>query len=597
MVEEGVSVTASAGMAGDDFVTEILDALISLAHGDFSARLVPGTDGGELDAVRVSINVVAEELEAQFAEVSAARDGLRAEVQARTAELAWQARILESVLENMETGVVVADPDRRFVVFNRAAREILGVSPSAVTPDEWPYGDRLYSPDDGSPVPMDDLPIAMALQGKAVDRVELLVRRPGSPGETIISVTGRPILDADGAVRAGVVVFEDVTRRREAERSQGAADRRMEAALATAAARARELGILAELSNMLQAAETTEELFGVVGASMADLFGGRPGTLYMYSASRDELDPRAGWGPVAGRRDVDAILPASCWALRRGRPHMVTPSHQQPCCEHVTACPAGGYICVPVLAHGEVLALLHVEDLVGDDGEEAARSPAVAEEAQRLAVTAGEYLGLGIANLRLREELRWQSIRDPLTGWHNRRFMMESLRREISRARRQMTTVAVLMLDIDSFKAVNDEFGHDAGDRTLVAFTATIRRHLRDSDVACRFGGEEFVIVMPDMDPRCVARRAEEIRALAATVPVAAEEEVRRSITVSIGVALYPDAGDEVADLLRVADRALYAAKRAGKDRVVVAGAAAAEGAPPCPAPMPIGDPDPTTGV
>jgi diguanylate cyclase (GGDEF)-like protein len=180
-------------------------------------------------------------------------------------------------------------------------------------------------------------------------------------------------------------------------------------------------------------------------------------------------------------------------------------------------------------------------------------------------------LGLALANVQLRETLRTQSIRDPLTGLFNRRYMEETLDREAHRARRASGSTSVLMVDIDGFKEQNDSFGHDAGDAILRELAALLVRNLRKEDVACRYGGEEFVLVLPDAALEHAARRAEQLRLAVKQMRVAHHELSLGPITVSIGVSAFPEHGADAQTLLRAADAALYVSKRQGKDRVTVA--------------------------
>jgi diguanylate cyclase (GGDEF)-like protein len=190
---------------------------------------------------------------------------------------------------------------------------------------------------------------------------------------------------------------------------------------------------------------------------------------------------------------------------------------------------------------------------------------------QRLAEAVAAQVGLGLANVQLREMLRSQSIRDPLTGLFNRRYMTETLEREVHRARRTGRPLGVLIADVDGFKRQNDEFGHDAGDAVLVELAALLQGSLRKEDIACRYGGEEFVLVLPDASPENAVKRAEHLREATRHLRVPHQELLLGPVTISIGVAAFPDHGADGASLLKAADMALYESKRAGRDRVTLA--------------------------
>jgi diguanylate cyclase (GGDEF)-like protein len=182
-----------------------------------------------------------------------------------------------------------------------------------------------------------------------------------------------------------------------------------------------------------------------------------------------------------------------------------------------------------------------------------------------------EQFALALANVRLRETLRGQSIRDPLTGLFNRRYMEETLDRELSRAERGRRALSVVLLDIDRFKHFNDTFGHEAGDTVLASLGALLRSVSRASDVACRYGGEEFALILPEASLQDARRRAEEIQDAIRGLRVSHGGRPLEGVRCSMGVAAFPEHGEAGGALLRAADAALYRAKREGRDQVVLA--------------------------
>jgi diguanylate cyclase (GGDEF)-like protein len=189
----------------------------------------------------------------------------------------------------------------------------------------------------------------------------------------------------------------------------------------------------------------------------------------------------------------------------------------------------------------------------------------------RLAATAAEHIALALANLNLRETLRHQAVRDPLTGLFNRRYLEETLERELRRAERRSLPLAVIMLDIDHFKRFNDTFGHDAGDALLPEVGSYLRTHVRPEDIACRYGGEEFTLILPDAPLEPTLRRVDELRQGIARLGIAHRGQPLGTVTISMGVAVFPAHGTSPDALLRVADRALYRAKEQGRDCACVA--------------------------
>jgi diguanylate cyclase (GGDEF)-like protein len=177
---------------------------------------------------------------------------------------------------------------------------------------------------------------------------------------------------------------------------------------------------------------------------------------------------------------------------------------------------------------------------------------------------------LTVANLKLRETLRRQSIRDPLTGLFNRRYLEETLERELRRTERSGGTLGLIMLDLDHFKQFNDSFGHDVADTVLREFSALLQSSVRASDIVCRYGGEEFVLVMPDTSAETTFRLADQLRAAAKQLTVSHRGQIVGSVTVSAGVAVFPTHAATAEALIHSADAALYHAKSQGRDQVTI---------------------------
>ena len=180
-------------------------------------------------------------------------------------------------------------------------------------------------------------------------------------------------------------------------------------------------------------------------------------------------------------------------------------------------------------------------------------------------------MALVLNNAQLREALREQSIRDPLTGLYNRRYMEEMLSQQISRVTRQLHPLGVIMIDIDHFKRFNDTHGHAVGDVLLREVGRLLQRCIRLADVACRYGGEEFILIMPDVSVEAAQQRAEELREAAKVLRARDAGQIFEGITLSLGVAIYPQHGRTKEAVLRAADSALYRAKQEGRNRVMVA--------------------------
>ncbi|MCG7519204.1 diguanylate cyclase [Ruegeria sp. Ofav3-42] len=324
---------------------------------------------------------------------------------------------------------------------------------------------------------------------------------------------------------------------------------------------AREVRLLGELNEWLQSSRSLDELFDMVSRFMTHILPEAEGSVYVYSNSRDVLDGCASWN---GGSHKAHIHPEGCWGLRRGRTYEFGASEIDFVCEHAEPHDGRPYFCFPILAHGETVGLLHLRALEGTD--EAFHA------SKKLAQLCAEQISMAIANVRMRDQLHDQSVRDPLTGLFNRRHMIETLRKSISRSQQTGAPLSLIAVDVDHFKKFNDTHGHDAGDMVLRAVGAALEQGCDRDEVACRIGGEEFMLILPDNTSEDAITRAERLRQAVEAVSVRYGEKSLPRITISVGVSHYPAHGTMPQDLMRAADDALYAAKDKGRNQVRVAG-------------------------
>ena len=338
--------------------------------------------------------------------------------------------------------------------------------------------------------------------------------------------------------------------------------RELEAMMTELTRRNQEITLFSSMNDFLQNSTTEAEAYAVISKTVTQLFPEDSGAVFVLNASHDMLEAATVWGPQPPANLI--FPPIECWAHRRGQLHLAA--------AHETRCPHVGddgqmHVCLPLLAQGEMLGILHLLD--GPVKSQAADAAQVAERC-RLAKILADNIGLGIANLKLRESMRNLSIRDPLTDLFNRRYMEEALAQEQHRTRRNKAQLAVIMLDIDHFKKFNDDFGHDGGDAVLRTLGEFFKKQVRGSDIACRYGGEEFILILSPSTTEGARQRAEKIRAEAALLSVNHANRDLGAITLSLGVAIFPDHGAEAAALIKAADIALYQAKSGGRNRVVM---------------------------
>jgi diguanylate cyclase (GGDEF)-like protein len=359
----------------------------------------------------------------------------------------------------------------------------------------------------------------------------------------------------------------EIVRSRQLEAQTRDAAHELERSLSTLNRVSEQRGTLGRYASLLQSCKDIDEALRVTGQIVAELLPGVGGRCYLLRASQDLAETAITFGDASvGSQPM--LHPSQCWALRRGQPYRVDNAATGVACAHIdpAQAPADAWtLCTPLLAQGTALGLLFVAGTAAADRD----------EAQALVDNVAEQLGLALVNLQLRESLRMQSLRDPLTGLHNRRYLDESLPREVTRCLRRQLPLAVLMLDVDRFKSFNDTHGHAAGDALLGAVARTLQAKTRGEDLVCRYGGEEFTVVLVDASRVDAVRRAEEIRAALGVVTVQHLRQTLGPCSVSIGLAMLPEDGQTPAALLQAADAALYRAKHEGRNRVIEAQVAA----------------------
>jgi diguanylate cyclase (GGDEF)-like protein len=330
----------------------------------------------------------------------------------------------------------------------------------------------------------------------------------------------------------------------------------------------REITRLSEMSDLLQSCITAQEAYSVIAQSAQKLFPLGSGALYVIDPSLNLAELAAAWGDSVTELGKEVFEPNECCALRRGRLHVVGDPHDGLLCTHVKQPVVSGYMCVPMLAQGEALGMLHLSWAQAPRLSKAAEH--ISESEKQLALTVADQIGLALANLRLRETLHSQAICDPLTGLYNRRYMEEWLEREVHRAERNQSSIGIIMMDLDHFKKLNDTMGHDAGDGLLRELSTFLQTHIRGGDIACRYGGEEFMIILPEASLEQTRERAEQLHTEFKQLDLQRHYQSFGKVTFSLGVAVFPQHGSSTQAVMRAADFALYRAKETGRDRVVV---------------------------
>jgi len=355
--------------------------------------------------------------------------------------------------------------------------------------------------------------------------------------------------------------IRDITARKHAETVAQTANAELLTLVDELQWRDREMQLLNRLNDLLQSCITLSEAYQVITLTAGELFPEQSGCLAILDSKDQQFGVVACWGKEFTTDSAFSL--EDCWALRRGQIHGVSNPQMGLICNHFTHPPLSGYLCLPLTVLGETLGVLCIIESVALKGKHHL-------SLRQLAVTVGETIKLSLSNLKLRDELRHQAVHDPLTGLFNRRYLDETLPRELYMAQRRNIPLCIVMLDIDGFKQINDSFGHGLGDTLLRDFGSILHEHLRKSDISCRYGGDEFVLVLPDSSIADTQERVEQIRKFLRELKTHYGEKALDTVTLSAGIVQTPENGASASELLRMADEAMYTAKQEGRDRIAI---------------------------
>jgi len=378
-----------------------------------------------------------------------------------------------------------------------------------------------------------------------------------------------------------VTVFDDITHRKHIEESLLTAKNELETKVVERTAELRqanekvliwanetrlytqEIILLNQMSEFLQTCISFEDAYSIITKFIQQIFPDDISALYIFKESRNVLEAVSVWGEL--KQEEMFLSIDDCWALRRAQTHSVTGTDEELLCPHVKE-KKSLYMCIPLVARDETFGMFHLrinKTNIGNDEQKL-------KSKENVAMRVASQIGLILSNMKLRDSLRSMSIRDSLTGLYNRRYMEESLERELHRAERKGTSMAVMMFDLDYFKKFNDTYGHEVGDMMLRKLGAFVLQYIRRSDVACRYGGEEFVMILPDSSLDVIRERIENFRQSVKQIKIQYKGQMIGPITVSIGIAFFPKDGSTVKDILKSADMSLYRAKKTGRDKICV---------------------------
>lgn len=534
-------------------IQEIMRGISLGAKGDYSSRIV-ASGADELGQLAAYYNNFMEKLSISSASLHASEEKFRL------------------LFENAVEGVFTMAPDGRLLSVNPSIPKMLGYeSRELLLREVGEIGAKAYID-----VAENDRLLSELSRNGTVTGFETAYRR--RDGTSIwVSVNARAYTDDSGAITSIDGFCSNVTAKRMAEEAQNKIKEQLEQRVNERTAelsnyignlelRNLQESLLREMGELLQVCRDTRESFAIIAEYVGRFFPGCSGAVFLFDANKSRLDEVVAWGASSG---IETEFGRDdCWALRQGKPYSISGDDKKLLCHHVQAHPHLSYLCVPLMAQGEILGLLHIQPLRDSNTGDKAGADALLGPATNFT----NHLALSLANLILQDRLRDQSIRDPLTGLFNRRFMEEFSEQEIRKIKRHRIPLSLFMIDVDHFKIFNDTHGHDAGDLVLKGLAHHFGKYCRDGDVACRYGGEEFVIILPACEQEGAIAMAQRLcDGVREQLRVAYKDEML-TVTVSIGVASCASHEQSIDDVIKAADTALYEAKREGRDRVAVAG-------------------------
>ncbi len=484
------------------------------------------------------------------------------------------AQVLNDIIDFLPDATFIIDKDKKVIGWNKAIERLTGVQKTEIiNKGDYAYAVPFYG--HKRPMLIDLLDEPNEEIKKKYNLIEiksnLIYGEVYTPlfreeKEVYLWAIASPIFDKKGNKVGAIESIRDITEFKQTEKMLVDINEKLRLWANELEQRTRELALLNEMSELIQSCVTIDEALEAISQTMLKLFPFFSGYLYMFNKSTNMLEVVSRWGEKVESKEI--FKPHECIALKQSRIFISELSNAFIKCKHLSKGFSGYYICIPLASQKESIGVLHLqiekEQSVLNDVE-------MTESRQLFLTTITEHISLSLYNIRLRESLKYQAIRDPLTGLFNRRYMEETLVREIQRARRKNSAVGLIIFDIDHFKRFNDTFGHAAGDTMLREIASFIKSNIRAEDIASRYGGEEFLITMSDASLEITRERAERLRQEVKKLVVKHQNQPLGAVTLSFGVSAFPKHANEGEALIKAADNALYQAKAEGRDRVVVA--------------------------
>ncbi|MBN3876825.1 MULTISPECIES: diguanylate cyclase [unclassified Nostoc] len=472
-----------------------------------------------------------------------------AKSQEDTRELQRSQQIQQLFLDQGPFAAYIKDEQSRVLYYNQELQ-----SRFSVDPQEWlgkTDSEFLPDPEEAQRVMENDRVVLKTLRPlKLIEEVKI----PGDNQPCYWLSFKFPFSDyATGAYRIGGISI-DITESIEAQRSLSDLNRQLEEKTLELEAKKRELIYLSDMTDMLYSCESKDEVYQVVALTCSKLFPNMSGCVCIISNSKNYVQINSIWGGERSSKEIFSL--SDCWALRRGKLNIFSPENSGLMCGHLIQPVSGTHLCVPLFGQGEVVGILHIYAL-----EE------ISPEDQQTTEIIARTLGIALNNLSIKQRLTHDSLRDGMTQLFNQSYMQSITEQRLAEAERSGQPLSIIFLDIDNFKSYNSRYGHVTANIVLQGLAKLLLKSIRSFDIACRWGGEEFVIVMPNMTLETLRKRVEQLRLDVEQMQLRDGDQILQSITASFGIAV-SEPGITVKDFLNRANQAMLEAKRTGKNRV-----------------------------
>lgn len=460
---------------------------------------------------------------------------------------------LRGIIEGAKDVIVVVDPKMRFLIFNTAFKNKF----LRLFHKEVKVGMSLQEALTSSPEYKDSMINIWKESLSATEPYSKNIEFNIDGQILSYEINSSQLYDGNNHLIGAVHIVRNITERIKEQEELVKTNSQLQDTMKEITEKNEKITILLEMSDALLVGSTIDELTTVIAKYATEILDFSCGSIYLMYPSKNMLKAASSWKNPQSL--IKQFSPEGCWSLRLGRIHTYIKKTDL-VCEHAkeNVC----YMCVPLRAQNDIFGLLYIEF----------ERSAYEKQLKNYKLIVGafaEVTALALANVRLRENLRFQSLRDPLTSLYNRRYLEDYLTKQIAQSERTHDPISILMLDLDHFKRINDIHGHDAGDMVLQEVSKLLLTSIRTGDIAARFGGEEFIVVMYNTDLEVAYKRAEIIRADISSLLIKYGADILGKITISIGVSSYPQDGLDVKSLIEAADKALYVSKNTGRNKVV----------------------------